>query len=320
MAIAQTAEGCKKEYETNLNSLINVIISLIKDNHPRVRFATIHCIAQLCTDLSPTIQSKYHQIIVPTLIMGMKDKIPKVQSHAATAVVNYVEECERRYIEPYLDSLLTTLMELLKFGRRDVQEQSLSAISSVADCANNLFIKYYDSIIPFLKEILYKANTKQDKTLRARSMECLTLIGLAVGKEKFLKDAIEIMNITKTIFEQNKMEPDDPHIHYYLHGWARIAKCIKQDFVPFLNFVIPPIFTSALLKPEVYVTDVDDEIDEDEDDEGMETVILTIKGAGEKKISIKTSTLEEKSMGCKLLYSYCYELQEYFYNFVEKNC
>lgn len=125
----------------------------------------------------------------------MDDPIPRVQCHAATAIVNFVDQCDNEFIEPYLDSLISKLLTILQKGKRFVQEQALAAISAVASSATHLFVKYYAVTIPYLKIILNNANGKQERMLRAKAMECINLIGVAVGPETFRNDAIEVMNV-----------------------------------------------------------------------------------------------------------------------------
>lgn len=55
------------------------------------------------------------------------------------------------------------------------------------------FQKYYDTVMPFLKVILMKATDKSNRMLRAKSMECISLVGMAVGKEKFREDAKQVV-------------------------------------------------------------------------------------------------------------------------------
>lgn len=51
------------------------------------------------------------------------------------------------------------------------------------------FQKYYDAVMPYLKAILMNATDKSSRMLRAKSMECISLVGMAVGKQKFKDDA-----------------------------------------------------------------------------------------------------------------------------------
>lgn len=52
--------------------------------------------------------------------------------------------------------------------------------------------------MPYLKAILVNANDKSNRMLRAKSMECISLVGMAVGKDKFRDDAKQVI-INKNI-------------------------------------------------------------------------------------------------------------------------
>ena len=54
---------------------------------------------------------------------------------------------------------------------------------------------YYDQFMPSLKFIVQHATSKDLRLLRGKAIECISLVGLAVGKEKFMQDASEIMAI-----------------------------------------------------------------------------------------------------------------------------
>lgn len=53
-----------------------------------------------------------------------------------------------------------------------------------------------------------------------------------------------------------------------LQAWARLCKCLGQDFLPYMNVVMPPLLHSAQLKPDVTITsaDSDAEIEESDDE------------------------------------------------------
>lgn len=77
--------------------------------------------------------------------------------------------------------------------QRLVQEGALTALASVADCAQSHFVKYYDSVMPLLRHVLMAANDRTTRLLRAKALECISLVGMAVGKERFRADARGVM-------------------------------------------------------------------------------------------------------------------------------
>jgi hypothetical protein len=110
------------------------------------------------------------------------------------------------------------------------------------------------------------------------------------------------------------MEDDDPTISYMLQAWARLCKCLGQEFLPYMSVVMPPLLRSAQLKPDVTITDADSEDEGNEsDDQSVETITI-----GDKKIGIRTSVLEEKATACNMLCCYVDELKEGFYPWIDQ--
>ncbi|ONK75287.1 uncharacterized protein A4U43_C03F15290 [Asparagus officinalis] len=268
ITLAQIAEGCSKVMIKNLEQVVNMVLNSFQDPHPRVRWAAINAIGQLSTDLGPDLQVQYHQRVLPALASAMDDfQNPRVQAHAASAVLNFSENCTPDILTPYLDGIVSKLLVLLQNGKQMVQEGALTALASVADSSQEHFQKYYDAVMPYLKAILMNATDKSNRMLRAKSMECISLVGMAVGKEKFRDDAKQVMEVLMSL-QGSQMEADDPITSYMLQAWARLCKCLGQDFLPYMSVVMPPLLQSAHLKPDVTITsaDSDDDIDESDDE------------------------------------------------------
>lgn len=156
--------------------------------------------------------------VISTLLQTMKDQSnPRVQAHAAAALINFTEDCPKSLLIPYLDSLVQELhitmvaklqevmsvrpvclllggqdtytslypfTQLIHKGTKLVLEQVVTSIASVADTAEEKFVPYYDLFMPSLKDIVVNAVQKELRLLRGKTIECISLIGLAVGKEK----------------------------------------------------------------------------------------------------------------------------------------
>lgn len=73
---------------------------------------------------------------------------------------------------------------MIEKGTKLVLEQVVTSIASVADTAEEKFVPYYDLFMPSLKHIVENAVQKELRLLRGKTIECISLIGLAVGKEK----------------------------------------------------------------------------------------------------------------------------------------
>lgn len=310
MAISAISEGCRELMTAELNKVLELVVPALRDPHPRVRWAGCNALGQMSTDFAGIMQEKYHQIVVPAIIPVLESAEPRVQAHAAAALVNFCEEAEKSTLEPYLDNLLTHLFQLLQSPKRYVQEQALSTIATIADSAEAAFSKYYDTLMPLLFSVLQQENTKELRLLRAKAMECATLIALAVGKEKLGQDALKLVQLLASI-QANITDADDPQSQYLMHCWGRMCRVLGKEFLPFLPGVMPPLLELAGAKADIQLLDDEEQVESMQNEEGWELVPL--KG---KVIGIKTSTLDDKHMAIELLVVYAQVLEGDFAPFV----
>uniref|UniRef100_A0A915D2E4 TOG domain-containing protein n=1 Tax=Ditylenchus dipsaci TaxID=166011 RepID=A0A915D2E4_9BILA len=320
MALSTIGEGCKRQMESLISEVVSdLVMPSIVDPHPRVRYAGCNALGQMCTDFAPTVQKKCHEKIVPALLTTLVNlSTPRVAAHAGAAIVNFCEECPKSIIAIYLPSIMEkmetvldqTFRHLLENGKKIVLEQVITSIASVADAAQDHFIQFYSRLMPPLKYILENSNVDNLKLLRGKTIECISLIGLAVGKETFQADANEIMKILLTAgisFENS----DDPQISYMISAWARICKILGEEFAQYLDAVMPAVLQTADFKPDVTVVDEDDANGEDED-------WNFISLGDQRSLGIKTAGLEDKVTACEMLVCYARELKGSFAPYVEK--
>ena len=86
------------------------------------------------------------------------------------------------------------------------------------------------------------AKAKEYRSIRGRAIECLSLIGVAVGKDRFLADANEVMG---EMLHTQVLDADDPQISFFEAAFARLAECLGMEFVPYLPLVMPPALARA---------------------------------------------------------------------------
>lgn len=53
--------------------------------------------------------------------------------------------------------------------------------------------------------------------------------------------------------QQAEMDADDPTLGYMLQAGARLCKCLKEEFLPYLGIVMPPLLKSATVEPDIKV-------------------------------------------------------------------
>ena len=310
MAISAISEGCRDLMLGELSQVLDLVIPALGDAHPRVRWAGCNALGQMSTDFAPKMQTDHYDRVLKAIVPVLDSPEGRVKSHAAAALVNFCEEAEKSILEPYLDDLLTHLFQLLQNDKRYVQEQALSTIATIADAAEAAFSKYYDTLMPLLMNVLQNQSEKEYRLLRAKAMECATLIALAVGKERLGQDAMALVNLLGNI-QANITEADDPQAQYLLHCWGRMCRVLGSDFLPFLGNVMPPLLELAQAKADIQLLDDEDQVEQIQGEEGWE--LVPVKG---KMIGIKTSTMDDKHMAIELLVVYAQVLEGAFAPYV----
>lgn len=291
-----------------IEPILAQILHYATHSHPRVAFAAVNAIGQLSADHGPYVQETYASQIFPVLINCLSNTTaPRIQAHAAAALVNFVEMCSIELVQPVLNQLVESLYHLIQHSVRFVQEHAITAIAAVAECTEQSFEPYYDIFVPVLKAILSQCHDREDRLLRGKALECLSLIGYAVGREKFRSDAAQVLEF---MMQQTHLEADDPQRAYVLQAWARLCKCLEEEFVPYLPVVMPILFQAATQQAEV---ELDQYPDDEDADEGVE-----IAQVNDRCVSIRTSVLDDKAMACQMLSSIAGDMKEAFFPYVEQ--
>lgn len=306
MAISAISEGCREQMVGELKQVLQLVIPALQDAHPRVRWAGCNALGQMSTDFAPTMQKEFYDLVLTAIIPVLDSPEARVKSHAAAALVNFCEEAEKGILEPYLDNLLSKLYSLLQNEKRYVQEQALSTIATIADAAEQAFSRYYDTLMPLLVGVLQRENDKDYRLLRAKAMECATLIALAVGAERLAGDAVMLVQLLSSI-QDGVTDADDPQGQYLLHCWGRMCRVMGKTFLPCLPKVMPPLLEMASAKADIQLLDDDEQIEKFQQEEGWELVPL--RG---KTIGIRTSSMEDKHMAIELLVVYAQVLEDEF--------
>ncbi|CAH2351337.1 importin subunit beta-3 [[Candida] railenensis] len=313
MAISSAAEGCSDVLMSEIPRILDMILPTLQDVHPRVQYACCNALGQMSTDFADVMQRTAGDRVLPALISMLTQKsVPRVQAHAAAALVNFSEAASKEVLEPYLDDLLNNLLGLLNSSpKRYVQEQVLTTIAIIADAAETKFIKYYDTLMPMLIDVLKSDLGEEHRLLKAKCIECSTLIALAVGKEKFAPQSSELIQLFGHI-QNSKLEDDDPVKPYLEQGWGRICRIIGKDFLPYLPAVLPPLLQQAKATQDISLLE-EEEAEEFQSNEEWDVINL----AG-KLIAVHTAALDDKVSAMDLLRTYAVQLKAEFMPWVKE--
>ena len=232
------------EYITNLEELDNVVLftlKFLKDEHPKVRYAACHSIGQIADDSKPQFQTRYTDKVLPACIEMFSDQVPRVIAHNLAGLTNFLDGCEKGSVTSYIAQILDPCLTFLSHSISLVKENAMSVIATLAEASQKEFIPYWEKTAEIVFSILKNTTDPTYRQMRGQAIECLVLVGEAVGKEEFKKGAHEI--IEKLIeIQKNFIDESDPQKLYLLTGWQRICTILKEDLAPYLEHILPSLF------------------------------------------------------------------------------
>jgi len=259
--------------------------------------------------------------------MGETTTPNKLRGHCISALINLTnpKSCEEEYLTEnnFIDPMLSALVVCLSSSTIgvDVQPLCLDLLSCIAQVAGELFSHYYNSFMPGIKNILITSSGNPDLLkLRGRAMECIGLVGDAVGNDVFYNDAIEVMNILlidlNTSFTNSATSgrdvDNDVAFDYILPACARIAKALGPAFQPYVPAVIQPLIIGASQEITCTIEDAneDDELGEVNKDEetGLESAVVSTMGL-KKRVTMNTYAVHQKQESAKILFSFAEALK-----------
>lgn len=208
LTLSMTAKGCDTALQFHLPELLPLLISFVRDPHPRVRYACQVCLTRLCDDLpnepdGRPFQKQYGGIVLPAVIISLTDPgnqaYPRILASAALAVSSFAvpNKCTPKVLKPHLEPLLRSLFHLLDTAALFVKEESMTAVAMVAAVAEEAFRPFFATFVPIVKMLLSEATRDSDGTmclLGMKALEAFAMIGDAVGREAFRKTRMTFCN------------------------------------------------------------------------------------------------------------------------------
>lgn len=300
-AMRQTAEFV--DDPGDLDQMVNLVLHHLEHPHPRVRYGALHALGQMANDQAPHLQDACYKVIMPVLINKMDDQVDRVASMAMSAFISFGEPLDNSLMLGYAQVLMEKLVKKLQATQhRGVREESITSIAVIAGVMGKDFSDYYDVIMPMLKQFVVHATSERENRLRGKAFECMSLLGIAVGKDKFLPDAqkavAEMMN--------TPLEADDVQREYIKEASERICHCLKKDFVIFLPLLLPGMFKSLAFENGTASAPGGGASDE---------YIQVSTGDG-KLVTVHTHKFDEMLQSVQLLHTFVHELEGAFFDWV----
>jgi hypothetical protein len=140
----------------------------------------------LCEEFCPDLQIKHGQQICTFILQNLQSQHAKLQLASLQALTSFCSDLDEPSMEAVqlmltqsLDSLITILSQIFEKSVInncfELTEESITAISSIAQLFSKNFKKYYEFLMPGLRQYFMKLNSNNPKELGIKTnlIECM---------------------------------------------------------------------------------------------------------------------------------------------------
>jgi importin-4 len=291
LALGIISEGCHEIMCQNMKELLPPVFAAAQDNDQRVRGASCFAIGQFAEFLQPTVADYYAEML-PLAIALLEDNTKEIKAAALYVVEEITQSMESHETLPYLETLVTKLVTVLRSSSPQLQKMCLDALGSIAVGAKDAFLPY---LAPIAELIQPFSNITDPKFffLRGAAMECLGYLAVAVGKEAFRSYYAAAMQFVLASFGFEDTELKEQAFVFFIN----LSSVYKEEFQPFLEQATTFVLAELNNEEGIDIVDDDDDIpeglqsdDDDDDDAETENAVDNLV----RHISIRTDALSAK--------------------------
>jgi len=244
-----------------LDSMVTLLLKLMQDQHMRVRYAVNLALGQMCHDQEADFHNRWHSQLIPALVQSTGDPIDRCASMAVGALEAVISDLDEAILSQYAKPILEALVaKLTTSNHRGVIVCIMECIGAVAAGLEGNFDAYYEQLMTVLLGFVSRPDVQPEAArIRGKAFECISLLGYAVGKDRFataVPQAMSAMLATPISHESDQSE--------CIRGaMERICTTMGADFAPFLAQLLPGVLASINLQKFVSVSEDDEEDDGD---------------------------------------------------------
>jgi len=291
-----------------ISEIVMVACANSNSSNPKIRYAAYTVIGKLSEDFENEFQADHHHQVIPILLAGINDSVPRVSAQACYSLKLFLENSGTTIATQYSSALLPSILS--KTQPRNISlviQKALGALSSLANACKAQFGEYFAIALESTLQLIKSLSNETHKKLKGQAIECLSFLCQAAGKQTFSKHASEVISLINLI-QNTELTQNDPLRAYVLSAWQRIASTLEGDFVPYLPNVIPGLLNTTALQVNASIaSEPESNID-----------IQSLLSGSSKKVTISTADTEDKELAMNTLLTLIDLLKGAYYPYVEQ--
>lgn len=232
--------GCQVEMINDIEHFLPYLLDSLSDNNIEIRKEACILLGKFFKYLSPEILD-FHDKLIP-IIFTLFDDNTEIQKMACYSLQQFVQNIDMEILSVYLDEMIKLLITL--FDRTYdiiIKELVISTISFIAKDAKSLILPYFETLILLLKELV-ALDEPQYILLRARALNTVGYMSIAVGKEAFLPYADYFLTKAFESFSLDSSNTETSSQSDYVDLYSCVyhfiecaAESLQQSFEPYLS-------------------------------------------------------------------------------------
>jgi hypothetical protein len=151
----------------NIGAMMPVVLQHLQHQNPRIRYAALHCIGQISDDMTEDFQETYGQQVLPALIQGLADQVPRVSAHCCSAITNFMDGADEELVLPHFQELSQKLGQHITKGISIQKENGVTAFASSAVAIKDKFDGFFSEAVGMLLTVLAQHEGVEYRQFRA---------------------------------------------------------------------------------------------------------------------------------------------------------
>lgn len=249
-ALGATVEGAPEFVDSQLSSIIPIVLQLLNDPDAKVREAATAGTKELC-ECCPETMAREHEKLIAALGKNLTAAVQYLGGEDDKSALSVVTNCLASFdsifdgmktedLKRYMPDLVPAISQLLDHDDQKLRINAISAIGSLAEASEKEFMPYFKDCMNSLSQNIEIKDNEEQLELRSMTVDTMGSIAIAVGPEAFQPYVQPLLHST-----EEGLHLDHGHLKETSYMfWGVLAKVYKTDFKPFLSGIVQGLFTA----------------------------------------------------------------------------
>ena len=240
LALGTCVEGAPDFISTQMREIMPMVLRLLADPEPNVRWASLRTVTQFAEELPDDLTSE-HAKLMPLLFQNIAAAMqeskgekegPAIDMMKAgiSAIDSVVDGLDEEDVVLYQSELVPIVQKLFKSPNFKVKALAAGALGSLASSAGEAFLPYFDESMHLLQGFATVKDGDNELDLRASVTDAMGEMAAAAGPERYQPYVGPLIRATE---EGLHLENSRLKETTYLF-WGAMSKVYAEQFSPFL--------------------------------------------------------------------------------------